>query len=170
MSLIRRNTDPMKGPADGVAADVQCAVTQFDRAKEKGSAKKGVERTISGQATMPCTVYCSYSDGTVGVSIRGLDLQIDLLVEEIMALMQAGADAHHELTAPQRETYTDELLAEKWNELQTAVGWVEAESPSGMILSAPWWIFPRGIDRDDLLAWFGERHSLGVEYLHELID
>ena len=83
--------------------------------------------------------------------------------------MQAGAEANHELTAPQREAHTDETLEEKWRELQTAQ-WDEAESPSGAILSAPWWIFPRGVDRDDLWAWFGERHSLGIEYLHELID
>ena len=163
MSIIRKNTDPMKGPADGVAADVQCAVTQF------APAEKGIERTIAGQATMPCTLYCSYSDGTVGVSIRGIDLQIDLLVSEVMSLMQAGAEANHDLNAPQREQYTDEVLEEKWRELQT-VGWDEAESPSGSILSEPFWVFPRGVDRDDLTAWFGERHSLGVEYLHELID
>ena len=169
MSVIRRNTDPMKGPPDGVAADLQCAVTQFEQTKGKGG-KKGGERKISGQATMPCTVYCSYSDGTVGVSIRGLDLQIDLLVPELMSLMKAGADANHELTAPQREKYTDEVLEEKWRELQTGVGWDEADSPSGMITDRPWWIFPQGVDRDDLLQWFGERHSLGIEYLHELVD
>ena len=162
MSLIRRNTDPMKGPPDGVAADIQCAVTQYAPGVDGG------ERIISGQATMPCTVYCSYSDGTVGVSIRGIDIQIDLLVTEIMAIMQAGAEANQEMTA-QGKTYTDEELDEKWRELQT-VQWDEAESPSGMILSAPWWIFPRGVDRDDLAAWFGEHHSKGIEYLRELID
>ena len=150
--MIRRNTDPMKGPADGVAADIQCAVTQY------APAEKGAERTIKGQATMPCTVYCSYSDGTVGVSIRGMDLQIDILVSEMMAIMQAGAEANQELTAPQREQYTDEVIEEKWRELQ-GVGWEEADSPSGMILSAAWWIFPRGVDRDDLCRWFGDHHS-----------
>jgi len=153
----------MKGPPDGVAADIQCAVTQYAPGVDGG------ERTISGQATMPCTVYCSYSDGTVGVSIRGLDLQIDLLVTEIIALMQVSAEANQEHTA-QGKIYTDEELAEKWNELQTAVGWVEAESPSGIVTDRPWWIFPAGIDHEDMVQWFGSRHSLGVEYLRELID
>ena len=167
MDNIRRNTDPMKGPPDGVAADLQCAVTQFDRGEEKGASKKGVQRTISGQATMPCTVYCSYSDGTVGVSIRGIDLQIDLLVSELMAVLQAGAEANHELTAPQREQYTDEQLEEKWRELQT-LGWDEADSPSGLITDRAWWVFPQGVDCDDLRAWFGERHSKGIEYLQRI--
>gem|GEM_PF-3849236 len=162
METIRRNTDPMKGPPDGVAVDIQCAVTQYDT-------PEGGQRTIKGQGVMPCTVYCSYSDGTVGVSIREIDLQIDIRVDELMALMQAGAEANAELTGAAREQYTDADLEEKWRELQT-VEWVEAESPSGMITAAPWWIFPRGVDRDDLCAWFGERHTLGIEYLHELID
>jgi hypothetical protein len=99
---------------------------------------------------------------------RTLHLQIDLLVSELMTLMQAGAEANQEHTS-QDKKYTDEELAEKWKELQ-AVKWNESDSPSGMILSAPWWIFPAGIDRDDLWEWFGERHSLGVEHLHDLIQ
>ena len=162
MSTIRRNNNPENGPPDGVAADIQCAVTQF------APGENSDERTISGQVTLPCTVYCSYSDGTVGVSIRGLHLQIDLLVLELMALMQAGAEANQEHTS-QDKKYTDEELAEKWKELQ-AVKWNESDSPSGMILSAPWWIFPAGIDRDDLWEWFGEHHSLGVEHLHDIIQ
>lgn len=164
MNHIRRNTDPMKGPADGVAVDIQCAVTQFEQIK----GKKG-QRKISGQGTMPCTIYCSYSDGTMGVSIRGIDLQIDLLVPEVMAILQAAAEANAELTAPQREAYTDEVLEEKWRELHT-IGWDEADSPSGIITDKAWWVFPQGVDRDDLFQWFGERHSKGIEYLQGLID
>jgi len=152
----------MKGPADGVAADIQCVVTQFD------SSKKG-KRSISGQATMPCTVYCSYSDGTLGISVRGIDLQIDLLVEELMAVMQAGAQAKQELSAPQEERYPDAELETKWRELQN-VQWDEADSPSGMILAAAWWVFPRGVDRNDLFQWFNERHSKGITHLHTLIN
>ena len=167
MSVIRRNTDPMKGPPDGVAVDIRCAVTQYDQAKEKGSTKKGIERTIKGQAAMPCTVYCSYSDGTVGISIRELDLQIDLLVSEVMAIMQAGAEANQEITAPLREAYTDEQLEDKWRDLQ-GVNWAEAESPSGIITAQKWWIFPQGVDRDDLWQWFGKRHSKCIDYLQTL--
>ena len=162
--MIRRNTDPMKGPADGVAADLLCAVTQFAQSEEKNA-----PRVISGQGNMPCTVYCSYTDGTVGISIRGIDLQVDLLVEELMAIMQAGAEANQELTAPLREKYTDEELDAKWRELQS-VQWDEADSPSGMILASAWWIFPRGVDQDDLYEWFGKNHSLGINYLQEMID
>ena len=164
MSIIRRNTDPMKGPPDGVAADLHCAVTQF----EKGNGKDP-QRKISGQATMPCTVYCSYSDGTVGISIRGLDLQIDLLVPEVIAIMQAGAEANQEITAPLREAYTDEQLEEKWRDLQD-VHWDEAESPSGIITAQKWWVFPQGVDRDDLWQWFGARHSKGIDYLQTLTN
>ena len=160
MNGIRRNTDPMKGPPDGVAADIQCVATQFEM--------KGDQRTIKGQATMPCTVYCSYNDGTVGISIRGIDLQIDLRVDELMALMQAGADANQELTAPLREQYTDAELEEHWRELQ-CLKWDDADSPSGSILADAWWIFPKGVDRLDLSAWFGERHSLGIERLNNII-
>lgn len=164
MGSIRRNTGTMNRPPDGVAADIQCAVTQFTKSKKKNGSRK-----ISEQTTMPCTVYCSYSDGTVGVSIRGLDLQVDLLVSELMAILQAGAEANTELTAPQRETYTDETLEEKWRELQT-LGWDEADSPSGMITNRPWWVFPQGVDRNDIDQWFGERHSLGIEYLRGLTE
>jgi hypothetical protein len=153
----------MTGPPDGVAADLQCSVTQFT------PAENGKERTISGQATMPCTVYCSYNDGAVGVSIRGLDLQIDLSVEELMALMQAGAEANKELTAPVTEKYTDEDVSKKWCELQ-AVEFAEAESPSGLVLAEPWWIFPRGVDRDDLWAWFDKNHSYGLDHLKKLTE
>jgi hypothetical protein len=153
----------MKGPPDGVAADVQCAVTQFETPKEKG-----LQRVIKGQANMPCTIYCSYNDGTVGISIRGIDLQIDLLVEELMALIQAGADANQELTAPQREKYADKELEAKWCEMQ-GLKWDEADSPSGSILADKWWIFPKGVDRGDLIAWFGERHSKGAEHLQKLV-
>ena len=170
MGIIRRNTDPMKGPPDGVAADLECVVTSFASKKRKVAPNEyGDERTIKSQAHVPCTVYCSYEDGTIGVSIRGIDLQIDLLVEELMAIMQAGAEANRELTAPQREAYTAEQIAEKWRELQSA-DWDEADSPSGFILAAAWWIFPRGVDRDDLCAWFGEKHPNGIEYLRGLID
>ena len=169
MSLIRRNTDPMKGPADGVAVDIQCAVTRFNRSKESDGANTGIQRVISGQTMMPCTVYCAYSDGTVGVSIRELDLQIDLLVTELMALMQAGAEANHELTGPRKDQYSDAELEAKWLELQKNQ-WDEADSPSGMILTAPWWVFPQGVDRDDLFQWFNERHSQGIAYLQALIN
>jgi len=151
----------MTGPPDGVAADLQCAVTQFT------PAEKGKERAISGQAVMPCTVYCSYNEGTLGVSIRGLDLQIDLNIEETMELMKAGAEANKELTAPMTEKYTDADIAAKWHELQS-VDFVEAESPSGLILAEAWWIFPRGVDRDDLWAWFDKNHSYGLAYLQRV--
>lgn len=118
---------------------------------------------------MPCTVYCSYSDGTLGISVRGIDLQIDLLVEELMAVMQAGAQAKQELSAPQEERYPDAELETKWRELQN-VQWDEADSPSGMILAAAWWVFPRGVDRNDLFQWFNERHSKGITHLHTLIN
>ena len=160
MNGIRRNTDPMNGPPDGVAADIQCAVTQFETKEDR--------RAIKGQATMPCTVYCSYNDGTVGISIRGLDLQIDLLVEELMAIMQAGAEANQKLTAPLREQYTDVEIEERWCELQS-LKWDEADSPSGSILADAWWIFPKGVDRADLSAWFGKHHSLGIKHLNKLI-
>ena len=53
MRIIRRNTDLENGPADGVAADIQCAVTQYAPGETEGG------RTVTGQDTMPCTVYCS---------------------------------------------------------------------------------------------------------------
>jgi len=46
-----------------------------------------------------------------------------------------------------------------------SVEWDDAESPSGFVLAAAWWIFPKGVDRDDLTKWFGERHSKGLSYL-----
>ena len=158
MSTIRYNLDPLKGPPDGAAADLQCAVTQFDE-----------NRAIKGQAIMPCTVYCSYHDGTVGISIRGIDMQIDLLVEEVMAIMQASAERNRELTAPEKEKPTDAQLEEKWRELRN-IRWDEADSPSGMILADKWWLFPRGVDRGDLAQWFGERHSLGLDHLQKIIE
>jgi hypothetical protein len=150
MSSIRYNLDPMKGPPDGAAADLQCSVTQFEQQQD--------QRAIKGQAVMPCTVYCSYEDGTIGISIRGLDLQIDLLVEEVMAIMQASAKRNQEPTAPLEEKPTDAELEEKWKELQN-VKWDEADSPSGFILADAWWIFPQGVDQSDLEQWFNDRHS-----------
>jgi len=164
MSVVRRNTDPLKGPPDGVAADLQCVVTQFDRSKETGA----TQRAIAGQATMPCTVLCSYDNGTVGISIRELDLQLDLLVSDMMEVMRAAAEANRELTAPQREQYSDADLEEKWRKLQNVV-WCEADSPSGSILADTWWVFPKGADLDDVWAWFNERHSKGLEHLKHML-
>ena len=138
--------------------------------EEKGQQKKGF--TGAGSQRMFCNAcsynfehrmfitYCSYQNGTVSISIRGMDLQVDVLVEELMAILQAGAEARQSLTASQREAYTDAELEEKIAELQT-VQWDPADSPSGMITAAPWWIFPQGVDRADLWAWFCDHHSKG---------
>ena len=88
--------------------------------------------------------------------------------------MRAGAEANKETAAsqddipPQDRRYPDAVLEEKWRELQT-VGWDEADSPTGQITARAFWIFPQGVDRLDMLEWFGDRHSKGLKYLSGIV-
>ena len=123
---------------DAVVTVINCALT---RAKKK--------------STLPCKVMCSYSKGIVTFAVEKTGIHLAVRLDEMFAIFKAAA---------QQKAYTDAELEEKWRELQT-VPWGEGDSPSGMILADPWWIFPKGVDRDELRQWFGERHSRGLELL-----
>ena len=169
MADIQRNKDPLKGPSDGVSADIQCAVTQYDRFREKRCSKKGTEQYIKSHGNMPCTVYCSYGGGTVGISIRELDMQIDVRLDELMAIMKAGAEAAHTFKDSLPQEYVDAELEARWRELRDTP-FDEADSPSGLILSEAWWIFPKGADRGDIQEHIVGNHSKGVNFMFEITE
>lgn len=163
MSIIKRNTDPFKGPPDGVEANIKCAVTLFERAAQK-KGKGKTQREIKSHNTLPCHVMCSYSDGQVGISIRSMDLMISLRIDELFEIMKAAAEASQELTAAMCADLSDDQLEELWRELSD-IPFDEADSPSGLILSHSWRHFPKGVDREDIWHWFDEHHSKGITYL-----
>ena len=164
MTGIKRNTDPLKGPPDGVEADIQTVLTRFIRAAQKKGEGK-TQRTIKDQSAASCRVLCSYSEGTIGFSIRSKDLMLTLRIDELMAIVKEAAEASRAFidTLPEHEL-TDEMLEELWRELED-VPFDEAESPHGLILAGPWRHFPAGVDRGDIWTWFDVLHSRGVAYL-----
>jgi hypothetical protein len=165
MSTIKRNTDPLKGPPDGVEVGVNCVVTQFDRVKEKGGSKKKSEKVIKAQAVMPGRVMCAYSEGTLGITIRQIDLMVTLRIDELYEILKAAADASRELEASMPQEYKDAELETRWREMDDVPFDESDESPSGMILAEKWWVFQKGTDREDIWRWFGSKHSKGVEHL-----
>ena len=156
MTKILRNTDPLNGPVDGVELDLTCAITQF--------AKKDGQLVIAGQGTMPCNIKASYSNGTIGLSLREIDLMIHVRIDELMEVMKEAAEAHVLFRSSLPTQYTDAELEARWDELED-VPFDEADSPSGLILHEKWWMFPKGVDREDIWRHFDEYHSKGVHYL-----
>jgi hypothetical protein len=157
MNKINRNTDPMKGPPDGVEARVNCVVTQFSQKT----------KVIKEQDVMPCRMLCAYSDGTVSVSIRTIGLMVTLRIDELYEILKAGAEASHELTDSMPQEYKDAELEARWRELDDIPFDESDEAPSGLVLAEKWWLFPKGADRNDIWGWFNKRHSKGVAYLLE---
>ena len=180
MNKIERNTDPLKGPPDGVMSEISCVITQFDRVDGNDGTEKGFERVISGQATMPCNIVCSYSEGTVGFSVRDIDLMLHVRIDEMFEIFKAAAAASEEFKAtlppemaminpptpddPGYQEYTDEVVEELWRELED-IPFDEADSPHGLILAQPWLHFTKGVDRGDIWEWFDAMHSKGVAHL-----
>jgi hypothetical protein len=159
MSKIKRNTDPLKGPPDGVEMDINCALTQFDT--------KDGQRVILSQGTLPCNVKASYEEGTIGFSVREIDLMVHVRIDELMEILKEGAEAHKSFRESLPPDYMDAELEKRWDELSD-VPFDDADSPSGLILADEWWIFPKGADREDIWKYFDAYHSKGVHYLlHE---
>jgi hypothetical protein len=161
--MIERVTDPKEGPPDGVTAEVQCVLTQFDRKPPEEGQEQG-ERIISGQATMPCHIFCAYSEGTIGFSIREIDLMLTVRLDELFEIFKEASEAAQELKDSMPQEYTDAEFEKRWDELAD-IPFDEADSPSGLILSQKWWVFPKGTDRDDVWKHFDENHSKGIGYL-----
>ena len=76
--IIKRNTDPMKGPPDGVETDINCVVTQFSG--------EGGEREIQSQIVMPCHVGSAYSEGTIFFSLRDINLMLTVRLDELLEI------------------------------------------------------------------------------------
>ena len=162
MNTIERNTDPFKGPPDGVGAVVKCAITVFDYPVE-GNA----EKIVSGQTDMDCKILCSFDEGVISFSMQDAGLMLTVRMDELMAIMKAAADAAKEFEASLPQEYTDAELEARWKELQN-IPLDEADCPSGLILAAPWWKYQEGTDYDDIVAFFDTLHSKGAEYLRGL--
>jgi len=146
----------MQGPPDGVEADVKCVFTEFTTYDGK--------KTIAGQNQMPCHIICAYSEGTIGFSMREIDMMLTVRIDDLFEILKAAGQAAQELKASMPKEYTDAELEKRWDELED-VPFDEADSPSGLILSDDWWIFPKGVDREDIWHYFDENHSRGIEYL-----
>ena len=156
-SDIKRVTDPKEGPPDGVSVVIQGVLTQFKQNDEG-------ECVITGQAVMPCHVFCAYSDGTIGFSMRDIELMITVRIDELYEILKAAGEAAQELQNSMPPEYTDAELEKRWDEL-TNILFDEADSPSGVITAEDFWIFPKGTDREDIWKHFDEHYSKGVAYL-----
>ena len=178
MSEIKRNTDPLTGPPDGVEADIQTVVTLFDRAGQK-KVKGATQRTIRKQTNASCHVLCSYSDGLIGFSVRDKDLMFSIRLDELFEILKAAADASGAFRdtipemnmlkvptqdAPDYQDRRDTALEQVWKELED-VPFDEADSPHGLVLAVDWYTFPKGTDRGDIWGWFDENYSKGIEHL-----
>ena len=93
MNKIKRNNDLRNGSPDGVEADIECVVTEFERTKEKGSANKGVERSIKSQTKLPCNIKCAYSDGVIGFSVRDMDMMLTVGIVELIEILKEASVA-----------------------------------------------------------------------------
>ena len=162
MNTIERNTDPFKGPPDGVSAVVKCAVTMFDHPAEDGG-----EEVMSGQTNMDCRILCSFNEGVISFSMLDAGMMLTVRTDELMAIMQVAAGAAREFEASLPYEYTDAVLEARWKELQN-IPLDEADSPSGLILATSWWKYPKGTDYNNIVAFFDTLHSKGVEYLRGL--
>ena len=167
MTEIRRNTDLVNGPEDGVEVDVNCIVTKFEDVSQ-------AEGNIS-QEQAQCHVVCSYSEGLIGFSVRSMNLMLTVRMDELMEVMVAAGKAAWDVRGeedPQVQempVLTDEYLEELWEELAD-VPFDEADSPSGLVLTNPWLHFPAGVDREEIWRFFDENHSRGVAYLFGFTD
>jgi hypothetical protein len=153
MKQIKRNTDPLKGPPDGVEVGIKCAVTQFERTK------KGNESVIKRQETMPVRILAAYSEGTIGISIRQIDLMVSLRIDELYEILKAAAAASQELAESMPQEYKDAELEARWRELDYVPFDESDEAPSGFVLADKWWLFPKGADRGEIWRWFYEKHN-----------
>jgi hypothetical protein len=170
---IKRNKDPLLGPLDGVEAELKCAFTEFGyRENLNGDGAKilsmrGIElkeKVATRMEVHPCRVMCSYSEGTVSFSVRGIDVMTTVRLDELIQIMRAASEAHIDFTStlPKGETeHTDEEIEARWRELVHVqpIEMLDADSPSGRVTSDRWWIFPKGADCDEILKWFETHHS-----------
>jgi hypothetical protein len=162
MSEIKRTVDP----PDGVAAEVMCAVIHFDReAKQNGAP---AVMAVKKQSTVPCNILCAYSEGTVSVSIPDSDMMVVVRIDEMFSLLKAASIAAQELQESLPPEAVDAEIETRFRELD-GLEWYDADSPSGKILAAGWWIFPQGADREDIVCYMAERHSKGRGHLFQLV-
>ena len=87
MASVRRITDPKAGPPDGVEADIKCAFTTFTRNEDPN------KREIQSQTVMPCRVLCAYSEQTISLSIRDLDIMFTIRLDELFQIFEQAAAA-----------------------------------------------------------------------------
>lgn len=157
MGNIKRNTDPLKGPPDGVESEVKCVVVAFPTSKEK-------DDQVFDSHVMPCKIMCAYSGGTIGFSMREMNIMFSVRMDELFEVLRSAAEASQEFHASLPQKYTDAELETRWKELES-IPFDEADSPSGLILAEKWYVFQMGTDRDDIWNWFANRHSKGLAYL-----
>ena len=71
------------------------------------------------------------------------------------------AEPYH---VPQTWPLTDAVMEDKWRELED-VPMDEDEGSGNLILSADWWVFCKGTDRNTIWEFFNKNHSKGVRWL-----
>lgn len=96
MSEVTRVNDPTKAPFDGVELHAKCVVTKFIT----NGKKKLV--TIKGQEVQDCKIMASYQTGTVSFSVPGKAMMVSARIDEVMAVLQAAAEAAMDAAGPVR--------------------------------------------------------------------
>ena len=89
MSKIERITDPMTGPPDCVYADIKCQIT-----------------SKVSESVMPCHVFCAYSEGTMMLSVRDIDLMMIVRLDEIMEILHEASLASKDMYDSLPNEYT----------------------------------------------------------------
>ena len=168
MNEIKRNRDPIKGPPDGVEADVKCVITVFERKKRKGDSPILVKRKVTAQSVEQVRVLCAYTEGTISFSMHSADTMLTLRVDELVEILKAAAEASRDHRGSLPQGFTDAELEARWRELSTQRFEESDMSPSGLVLAGKWWLFDAGVDRLDIWNYFKEHHSKGVVYLQGL--
>jgi hypothetical protein len=111
-----------------------------------------------------CRILCAYSDGTISFSAQDSMIMITVRLDELFEIIAEAGDASQTLNKSMPKEYKDAELEKRWEELSD-IPFVDADSPSGMILEQAWWIFEKGTDREDIWRHFDTNHSKGVSYL-----
>lgn len=90
MAAIHRIPAAKSGVPDGVQMTVNAVMTTF-------TAADGKPAGIESMGAAECSVLASYTRGTVSFSVHGeKPVMVSVRLDELMMLLQAAAESHHE--------------------------------------------------------------------------
>ena len=91
MSEIKINKDHINGPPDGIVADINAVITVYET-------KKGEGRVATDQNIEPCSVLCSYLDGTISFLRPESDTMMTLRLDEVLTIIAQASETSLKIT------------------------------------------------------------------------